>query len=66
MKALWTSARTCQWVEPNEGATGENAKVYFYRNRNGRGLNPAKLPAPGEQAVYEKRRLNVEVEDDSD
>ena len=36
--------RTCQWVEPNEGATGEAAGVMFYRNRNGIGLPPAKVP----------------------
>jgi omega-6 fatty acid desaturase / acyl-lipid omega-6 desaturase (Delta-12 desaturase) len=41
---MWTSMRTCQWVEPLEGATGENAGVLFYRNRNGIGLPPAKLP----------------------
>ena len=43
LKALWTSARTCQWVEPNEGATGENAGVFFFRNRNGIGMPPAKM-----------------------
>lgn len=42
IKAMWTSARTCHWVEPNEGATGENAGVLFFRNRNGIGLPPAK------------------------
>ncbi|QIX02389.1 hypothetical protein AMS68_007906 [Peltaster fructicola] len=47
LKALWTSARTCQWVEPIEGAVGENKNVYFFRNRNGRGLPPAKISAPG-------------------
>lgn len=35
--------RTCQWVEPIEGATGEAAGVMFYRNRNGIGLPPAKI-----------------------
>jgi omega-6 fatty acid desaturase (delta-12 desaturase) len=43
LKAMWTSARTCQWVEPNEGAQGESKGVHFFRNRNGRGLPPAKL-----------------------
>ena len=36
--------RTCQWVEPMEGTTGENAGVMFYRNRNGIGMPPAKNP----------------------
>ncbi|PPJ55209.1 hypothetical protein CBER1_05713 [Cercospora berteroae] len=47
IKSMWNSARWCQWVEPNEGATGENSKVFFFRNRNGLGLPPAKLAAPG-------------------
>ena len=43
MKSMWTSMRTCQWVEPNEDATGELAGVMFYRNQNGIGLPPAKV-----------------------
>jgi omega-6 fatty acid desaturase (delta-12 desaturase) len=43
LKSLWTSARWCQWVEPNEGATGEGKGVLFFRNRNGLGLPPMKL-----------------------
>lgn len=46
LKALWSSARWCQWVEPNEGAQGEHAKVLFYRNRNGLGVRPAKIEDP--------------------
>ncbi|KAF2715954.1 putative Delta(12) fatty acid desaturase [Polychaeton citri CBS 116435] len=42
IKALWKSAKTCQWVEPNEGARGENEKVLFFRNRNGIGMPPSK------------------------
>ncbi|KAJ5127147.1 Fatty acid desaturase type 1 [Penicillium atrosanguineum] len=42
-KAMWTSARTCQWVEPNEGAQGESQGVLFYRNTNGLGVSPAKM-----------------------
>lgn len=42
IKALWTSSRICQWVEPNEGTTGEAAGVLFYRNRNGIGMPPVK------------------------
>lgn len=45
LKALWTSARTCQWVEPTEGAKGESQYVLFYRNINGIGVPPAKIPA---------------------
>ncbi|KAJ5224651.1 Fatty acid desaturase type 1 [Penicillium citrinum] len=45
LKALWTSARTCQWVEPTEGATGESQGVLFYRNTNGIGVPPSKIPA---------------------
>ncbi|KAK5115144.1 Oleate hydroxylase fah12 [Meristemomyces frigidus] len=43
IKSMYKSARWCQWVEPNEGAEGENAGVMFFRNRNGLGLPPAKL-----------------------
>lgn len=46
LKALWTSARTCQWVEPNEGVEEENKGVMFFRNRNQRGLPPAKMEKP--------------------
>ncbi|KAJ5180675.1 Oleate hydroxylase FAH12 [Penicillium capsulatum] len=42
-KALWTSARACQWVEPTEGAQGESQSVLFYRNTNGIGVPPAKI-----------------------
>ncbi|KAJ5247253.1 hypothetical protein N7468_002236 [Penicillium chermesinum] len=41
-KAMWTSARICQWVEPSEGTTGENHGVLFYRNTNGIGVPPSK------------------------
>lgn len=46
IQSLWKSARWCNWVEPNEGATGEAAGVMFFRNRNGLGLPPAKLQKP--------------------
>lgn len=42
-KAMWTSARTCQWVEPMEDATGEGQGVLFFRNTNGIGIPPAKM-----------------------
>ncbi|KAI7087508.1 putative delta-12 desaturase [Hortaea werneckii] len=43
IRALYKSARWCQWVEPNEGAKGENSQVLFFRNTNGLGLPPAKM-----------------------
>lgn len=43
VQALWTSARTCQWVEPSEGAEALGKSVLFFRNRNGNGLPPAKM-----------------------
>lgn len=46
VKSLWKSARWCNWVEPMEGATGEDAGVLFFRNRNGLGLSSAKEPKP--------------------
>jgi omega-6 fatty acid desaturase (delta-12 desaturase) len=46
IRAIWTSARVCHWVEPNEGAQGEGENVYFFRNRNGQGLPPQKMSAP--------------------
>ncbi|KAJ5917456.1 Fatty acid desaturase type 1 [Penicillium verhagenii] len=42
-KAMWTSARTCQWVEPMEGAQGESQGVLFFRNTNGLGVRPAQI-----------------------
>lgn len=43
LQAIWKSARWCNWVEPNEGAEGENAGVLFFRNRNGLGMPPTKI-----------------------
>ncbi|KAI0482703.1 fatty acid desaturase-domain-containing protein [Xylariaceae sp. FL0804] len=43
IKAMWRSARWCQWVEPNEGAQGEGRGVLFFRNTNGLGSQPAKI-----------------------
>ncbi|KAK5937026.1 Oleate hydroxylase fah12 [Knufia obscura] len=45
LKAIWKSFRHCNWVEPNEGATGENAGVLFYKNRNGLGPKPNVITA---------------------
>ncbi|KAI4267873.1 MAG: hypothetical protein L6R38_008057 [Xanthoria sp. 2 TBL-2021] len=48
LKSIWQSARMCQWIEPCEGAEGENKGVLFYRNRNGLGVPPQKLSPPAE------------------
>jgi omega-6 fatty acid desaturase (delta-12 desaturase) len=40
IKAIWKSARWCQWVEETEDTTGEAQDVVFYRNRNGLGVKP--------------------------
>ncbi|KAK3291949.1 delta-12 acyl-CoA desaturase [Chaetomium fimeti] len=45
IKAIWKSARWCQWVEPTEGAEGRAKGVLFFRNQNGLGTSPAKIPA---------------------
>ena len=67
LKALWNSARWCQWVEPVAGAKGENTNVLFYRNRNGFGVPPAKMAPPGsEKNVPVMRGMVVEMDDDSD
>ncbi|KAM0691411.1 hypothetical protein Q7P36_010182 [Cladosporium allicinum] len=46
IRALYKTARWCQWVEANEGAEGENKGVLFYRNRNGHGVTPNKIEKP--------------------
>ncbi|KAI0117515.1 fatty acid desaturase-domain-containing protein [Daldinia grandis] len=43
IKAMWRSARMCQWVEPSEGARGEGKGVLFFRNSNGLGTKPMKI-----------------------
>ncbi|KAI1496828.1 fatty acid desaturase [Biscogniauxia marginata] len=43
IRALWRSARMCQWVEPSEGAKGEGKGVLFFRNSNGLGTKPLKM-----------------------
>lgn len=47
LKSFYTSARWCQWVEPSAAATGEGKGVLFFRNRNGLGVPPQKMSAPG-------------------
>ncbi|KAI7774716.1 hypothetical protein LA080_007958 [Diaporthe eres] len=43
IKAMYKSARMCQWVEPCAEAEGPGKHVMFFRNRNGLGEKPAKL-----------------------
>lgn len=43
IRALYTSCRMCQWVEPSEGSTGKGKGVLFFRNKNGLGVKPAKM-----------------------
>lgn len=34
LKQLYLNTRSCQWVEPNEGAKGEAQKIMFYNSTN--------------------------------
>ena len=52
VRSLWDNLRTCQWVEPMEGATGEDAGVLFFRNRNGIGAKPRTMKE-GDELAYE-------------
>ncbi|KAG9258479.1 delta12 fatty acid desaturase [Emericellopsis atlantica] len=45
IKAMYKSARTCQWVEPSADAQGAGKGILFFRNRNGRGTPPSKMQA---------------------
>ena len=40
LRALWTSARWCNFVEECEGAEGADRAVLFFRNRNNLGTKP--------------------------
>lgn len=64
VKSMWTSARVCHWVEPNEGATGEAKGVLFFRNRNGHGLPPQKLKAVKPSVGNAKMDMVVGADDD--
>ncbi|KAG5926125.1 Oleate hydroxylase fah12 [Claviceps sorghi] len=44
-RALWRSARWCQWVEPSADAQGAGKGVLFFRNRNGLGTKPMSMKA---------------------
>ncbi|KAI3392604.1 hypothetical protein diail_5478 [Diaporthe ilicicola] len=43
IKAMYKSARMCQWVEPCAEAEGPGKHVMFFRNRNGLGEKPMKM-----------------------
>ena len=66
LKALWSAARWCQWVEPNQDAEGEDANVLFFRNRNGLGVPPAKLEEIKKQEQKSQKPMMVQVEDESE
>ncbi|KAM0280539.1 hypothetical protein ACHAQH_003984 [Verticillium albo-atrum] len=40
LRALYTSGRSCQWVEPSVGAVGAGKGILFFRNRNHIGTPP--------------------------
>lgn len=51
IKAMYNSARMCQWVEPSAEAEGPGKNVLFFRNRNGLGTKPAQMsPVTGNKA----------------
>lgn len=62
LKALYDSARWCQWVEPIEGAKGENANVLWFRNRNGLGVAPSKV----EKTTVQKKSVRLDVGEESE
>ncbi|KAK9437080.1 delta12 fatty acid desaturase [Metarhizium brunneum] len=43
IRALWLSARWCQWVEPSADAQGAAKGVLFFRNSNGLGTKPISM-----------------------
>jgi omega-6 fatty acid desaturase (delta-12 desaturase) len=51
IRQMWMAARECQWVEPCPDVEGVGKNVFFYRNRNKRGVPPAKLPKPEVSAL---------------
>ncbi|OAL55581.1 hypothetical protein IQ07DRAFT_172055 [Pyrenochaeta sp. DS3sAY3a] len=67
LKAMWKSARMCQWVEPSEGAEGEGKGVLFFRNHNGLGTPPVKMSAPVAQPTAGKgAKMEVGPESDNE
>ncbi|PHH84848.1 hypothetical protein CDD83_1286 [Cordyceps sp. RAO-2017] len=43
IRALWRSARMCQWVEPSADAEGPGKGILFFRNGNGLGTKPVSM-----------------------
>ena len=46
LRAMWTTVRMCQWVEPSEKAEGPGKGVLFFRNHNGLGTKPIVMKKP--------------------
>lgn len=59
LRSLWISARTCQWVEPNQGAQGEGKGVLFYQNINGLGLSPSKMSRNDDGEKQEEKTTGI-------
>jgi omega-6 fatty acid desaturase (delta-12 desaturase) len=67
LKAMWKSARWCQWVEPSAEAEGEGKGVLFFRNHNGLGVPPQKIAAPTAKSTAGPRaKMEVGPESDSE
>lgn len=68
LKSLWNSTRVCQWIEPSVDAVGEGKGVFFYRNRNGVGLPPQKIPGPEEDGSRQTKlgKMGLVIESDSE
>lgn len=62
IRALWTSSRWCQFVEPSAGTEGEAKGVVFFRNRNGLGIPPVPLAEKDVRGV-KKATITVQVSD---
>ncbi|KYK61696.1 delta12 fatty acid desaturase [Drechmeria coniospora] len=45
IRAMYKSARMCQWVEPSEKAEGAAKGILFFRNKNGLGTKPMSMKA---------------------
>lgn len=63
LRALWTSARWCQWVEESEGAEGEGKGVLFFRNRNGLGVAPRRKEEVIVRASEKKNFITIGVKE---
>ncbi|KAF2016425.1 hypothetical protein BU24DRAFT_441578 [Aaosphaeria arxii CBS 175.79] len=67
LKAIWKSARMCQWVEPSLEAEGEGKGVLFFRNRNGLGTAPLKIAAPVPKATAgQKAKMAIGADSDNE